>query len=248
MILLPSDVVHIDNRLCATVRGEVIPLLPLAFIGGGDAEITFGLDSQVTALVLEYGNRRAAFVVDELAGVSDVIVKTLPKPLGTQPGIAGYTVLGSGNAACVLDGEYLVASAHEYNSAGRVRHVQPVVKRSVLVVEDSMTTRTLLRNIMISAGYEVETSVDGADAWAKIQQRHYHCIVSDIEMPNMNGWDLCARVKNSPAFSDIPFVLITSLSKNEERQRGLELGADAYMVKGLFNEQELLDTVERLVA
>jgi chemotaxis protein histidine kinase CheA/CheY-like chemotaxis protein len=248
MILLPSDVVRIDNRLCATVRGEVIPLLPLAFVGGGDAEITFGLESQVTALVLEYGERRAAFVVDELAGVSDVIVKSLPKPLGTLPGIAGYTVLGSGNAVCVIDGEYLVAAAHEYNSVGRVRHVQPVVKRSVLIVEDSMTTRTLLRNIMISAGYEVETSVDGADAWAKIQQRQYDCIVSDIEMPNMNGWDLCSRVKNSPALSDVPFVLITSLSKDEERQRGLELGADAYLVKGLFNEQELLDTVERLVA
>jgi two-component system chemotaxis sensor kinase CheA len=248
LILLPSDIVHIDNRLCATLRGEIIPLLPLSFIGGQDAEITFGVDSQITALVLEYGERRAAFVVDELAGVSDVIVKTLPKPLGTLPGVAGYTVLSSGNAACVLDGEYLVAAAHRFTAGGRVRHVQPAVKRSLLIVEDSMTTRTLLRNIMIGAGYDVDTSIDGADAWAKMQQRRYDCVVSDIEMPNMNGWDLCARTKNSPALRDIPFVLITSLSKDEERQRGLELGADAYLVKGLFNEQELLDTVERLVA
>ena len=101
---------------------------------------------------------------------------------------------------------------------------------------------------LISAGYDVETSVDGAEAWNKIQQHRYNCIVSDIEMPNMNGWDLCARVKRNAAFADIPFVLITSLSKDEECQRGLELGADAYLVKGLFNEQELLDTVERLAS
>lgn len=150
-ILRPSDVVHIDNRLCATVRGEAVPLLPLAFVGGGDPEITFGLDSQVTALVVEYGGRRAAFIVDELSGVSDVIIKSLPKPLGSLPGIAGCTILSSGRSVCVLDGEFLVQAAHEYNSAGRVRHVQPAVKCSVLVVEDSMTTRTLLRNIMISA-------------------------------------------------------------------------------------------------
>ena len=248
MILRPSDVVHIDNHLCATVRGEAIPLLPLSFVGGGDAEITFGLESQITAIVVEYGERRAAFIIDELAGVSDVIVKSLPKPLGTLPGIAGYTILSSGRSVCVLDGEFLVEAAYQYNMAGRVRHVQPAVKRAVLIVEDSMTTRTLLRNIMIGAGYDVDTSVDGADAWAKIQQRRYHCIVSDIEMPNMNGWDLCSRVKRDSASADVPFVLITSLSKDEERQRGLELGADAYMVKGLFNEQELLDTVERLVA
>jgi len=248
MILRPSEVIHIDNHLCATVRGESIPLLPLSFVGGGDAEITFGLDSQITAIVVEYGERRAAFIIDELAGVSDVIVKSLPKPLGTLPGIAGYTILSSGRSVCVLDGEFLVEAAYQYKTAGRVRHVQPAVKRAVLIVEDSMTTRTLLRNIMIGAGYDVDTSVDGADAWAKIQQRRYHCIVSDIEMPNMNGWDLCSRVKRDSASADVPFVLITSLSKDEERQRGLELGADAYMVKGLFNEQELLDTVERLVA
>jgi len=247
-ILRPSDVVHIDNHLCATVRDEAIPLLPLAFVGGGDAEITFGLDGEITVVVVEYGGRRAAFVIDALNGVSEVIIKALPKPLGQLPGIAGYSVLASGNPVCVLDGQFLLDAAYEYSGSGRVRHVQPVSKRSLLIVEDSMTTRTLLRNIMISAGYDVDTAVDGADGWTKVQQRRYDCVVSDIEMPNMNGWDLCARVKREPRLAETPFVLVTSLSKDEERRRGLELGADAYMVKGLFNEQTLLDTVERLIA
>jgi two-component system, chemotaxis family, sensor kinase CheA len=247
-VLRASDVVHIDNHLCATVRGEAIPLLPLAFIGGGDAEITFGLGGEITAVIVEYGDRRAAFVIDALDGVSEVIVKALPKPLGALPGIAGYSVLASGDPVCVLDGQFLIEAAHEYSGAGRVRHVQPASKRSLLIVEDSMTTRTLLRNIMIGAGYDVETAVDGADGWSKVQQHRFDCVVSDIEMPNMNGWDLCARVKRETRLAETPFVLITSLSKDEERRRGLELGADAYMVKGLFNEQELLDTIERLIA
>jgi two-component system chemotaxis sensor kinase CheA len=248
VVLRPHEVVRIDNRLCATIRGEATPLIPLSFLGDGDAQVTFGPDAEITAIVGEHGGRRAAFVVDELAGVWDVIVKSLPKPFGQLPGIAGYSILPSGNPVCVLDGEHLVAMAHEHTGAGSVRHIAPTAKRQLLVVEDSLTSRMLLRNIMISAGYEVETAVDGADAWTKVQQRRFDCILSDIEMPNMNGWDFCARVKRETALSDIPFVLITSLSKDEERRRGLELGADAYMVKGVFNEQELLDTLERLVA
>ncbi|MDQ6825400.1 MAG: response regulator [Candidatus Eremiobacteraeota bacterium] len=248
LTLRASDVVHIDGNLCATLQGETLPLLPLSFIGGGDGEITFGIDGQVTALIIEYGERRAMFVIDELSGVSDVIIRTLPKPLGQLPGIAGYCILASGSPVCVLDGEFIVNAAFEHNASGHVRHVQPTAKRSLLIVEDSLTTRTLLRNIMISAGYDVDTAVDGADGWLKAQEHSYDCIVSDIEMPNMNGWELCARVKREMRMADTPFVLITSLSKDEERRRGLELGADAYMVKGLFNEQELLETVERLVA
>ncbi len=248
LLLRASDVVHLDGHLCATVRGETMPLLPLSFIGGGDGEITFGLDGHVTALLVEYAEKRAMFVIDELNGVSDVIIRSLPKPLGQLPGVAGYCILSSGNPVCVLDGEHIINAAHEHNAAGRVRHVEPSAKRSLLIVEDSLTTRTLLRNIMISAGYQVDTAVDGADGWLKAQEHAYDCIVSDIEMPNMNGWELCARVKREMRLAETPFVLITSLSKDEERRRGLELGADAYMVKGLFNEQELLETVERLVA
>jgi len=247
-VLRATDIVHLDNHLCAMVRGEAIPLLPLAFIGGGDAEIIFGIGGEITVVIVEYGERRAAFVIDALSGVSDVIVKALPTPLGQLPGIAGYSVLTSGDPVCVVDGQFLIEAAYEYSGAGRVRHVAPAAKRSLLIVEDSMTTRTLLRNIMVSAGYDVETAIDGAEGWVKVQQRSFDCVVSEIEMPNMNGWDLCTRVKREARFADLPFVLITSLSKDEERRRGLEVGADAYMVKGLFNEQELLDTVERLIA
>ena len=229
VLLKPENVVNVGGQINATIRDEVMPVVP-------------------PAIVIEFGDRTAALVVDALAGVSDVIVKPLPKPLGRLSGIAGCAILGSGIPLCVLDGEHVVRAAHDRGAHGAVVHSQPIVKRSLLIADDSLTTRTLLRNIMLSAGYDVETAVDGVDAWNKVQQRSFDCIMSDIEMPNMNGWEFCERVKRDGRLADTPVVLITSLSKDEERRRGLEMGADAYIVKGLFNETQLLETVERLVA
>ncbi|MBC5805774.1 MAG: hypothetical protein DLM53_04040 [Candidatus Eremiobacter antarcticus] len=245
-VLRSSDALEIDGRLSATVRGEVIPLLPLTALSGGDNSVDFGADDKVVAVTLQQGERRAAFVVDNLTDVSDVIIKALPWPLAQLPGMAGYCVLASGSAMCVLDGEYLVNAAHDRQSGGTMRTAPAAAKPNLLIVDDSLTTRTLLRSIMMSAGYDASTAVDGVDAWAKIQSGHYDCIVSDIEMPNMNGWDLCARVKGEQRWANTPFVLITSLSKDDERRRGFEAGADAYIVKSLFNEKELLETVQRL--
>jgi two-component system chemotaxis sensor kinase CheA len=248
VLLKPEHVVNVDVRISATVRDEVMPVVPLTSIAGGEGAVFFGQEGFVPAIVIEYGDRTAALVVDALAGVSDVIVKPLPKPLGRLAGIAGYAILGSGIPLCVLDGEHIVRAAHDRGARGAVVHAQTTVKRSLLIADDSLTTRTLLRNIMLSAGYDVETAIDGVDAWAKVQQRKFDCIMSDIEMPNMNGWEFCARLKRDASLAEVPLVLITSLSKDEERRRGLEMGADAYIVKGLFNETQLLETVERLVA
>jgi chemotaxis protein histidine kinase CheA len=248
VLLKPENVVNVDGQINATIRDEVMPVVPLASIAGGTSEVFFGRDGVVPAIVIEFGDRTAALVVDALAGVSDVIVKPLPKPLGRLAGIAGCAILGSGIPLCVLDGEHIVRAAHDRGARGAIVHSQPVVKRSLLIADDSLTTRTLLRNIMLSAGYDVETAVDGVDAWNKVQLRSFDCIMSDIEMPNMDGWEFCERVKRDGRLADTPVVLITSLSKDDERRRGLEMGADAYIVKGLFNETQLLETVERLVA
>jgi len=248
VLLKHEDLVNVEGRINATIRGEVMPVVPLASIAGGDGEVFFSGDDVKPAIVIEFGDRRAALVVDSLEGVFDVIVKSLPKPLGQIAGIAGCAILGNGLPVCVLDGEHIVRSAHDRGTRGAVVHAQPTRKRSLLIADDSLTTRTLLRNIMISAGYDVETAVDGIDAWNKVQLRSFDCIMSDIEMPNMNGWEFCERLKRDGRLADTPLVLITSLSKDEERRRGLDLGADAYIVKGLFNETQLLETVERLVA
>jgi chemotaxis protein histidine kinase CheA len=247
VLLKPEHVVNVEGRICATVRDEVMPVVPLASIMGGPAQVFFGKEGVVAAIIITDGEQRAAVVVDALAGLSDVIVKPLPRPLGRIAGIAGYAISTSGLPLCVLDGQHFVRAAHDRATVGAVVHEKPVVKRR-LIADDSLTTRTLLRNIMLSAGYDVETAIDGVDAWNKVTTMKFDCIMSDIEMPNMNGWEFCERVKRDARLAGTPIVLVTSLSKEEERRRGLELGADAYVVKGLFNETQLLETVERLVA
>jgi chemotaxis protein histidine kinase CheA len=248
VLLKQEHVVNVEGRVCATVRDEVMPVVPLASIMGGPAQVFFGKEGVVAAIIITDGDQRAAVVVDALAGLSDVIVKPLPRPLGRIAGIAGYAISTSGLPLCVLDGQHFVRTAHDRTTVGAVVHEKPAVKRRLLIADDSLTTRTLLRNIMLSAGYDVETAIDGVDAWNKATTMKFDCIMSDIEMPNMNGWEFCERVKRDPRLADTPIVLVTSLSKEEERRRGLELGADAYVVKGLFNETQLLETVERLVA
>jgi two-component system chemotaxis sensor kinase CheA len=248
VLIKPDQVVNVEGRITVTVREEIMPVIPLASIAGGPAQVFFGRDGVVPAIVITDGERKAAVVVDALDGLSEVIVKPLPRPLGRVPGVAGYAISLSGQPLCVLDGELLVRNAHDRGAAGAIVHEKTNVKRRLLIADDSLTTRTLLRNIMISAGYEVETAIDGVDAWNKLAGASFDCIMSDLEMPNMSGWEFCERIKRDPRYSAMPVVLVTSLSKEEERRRGLELGADAYIVKGLFNETQLLETVERLVA
>ncbi|MDQ2817929.1 MAG: response regulator [Candidatus Eremiobacteraeota bacterium] len=238
----------VNGRLCATVNHEVVPIVMLAALAGGRAQLDLGTLGKAPALVIESRGRRALLIVDELAGMSDVIVKPLPPPLGALAAIVGYAITRSGLPMCVLDAGHIVQSAHEPSlAASLVRH-EDKAKRSLLIVDDSLTTRTLLRNIMQSAGYEVATAIDGVDGWKKVQERGFDCIMSDIEMPNMSGWEFCEKVKRDGRYTRTPVVLITSLAKDAERRRGLELGASAYIVKGLFNETALLETVAGLVA
>ena len=105
-----------------------------------------------------------------------------------------------------------------------------------------------MRSILETAGYEVVVAVDGAEAWASLQLRTPALIVSDVDMPRMNGLDLCAMVRGSPPLRGVPFVLVTSLGSDQDRVRGMEVGADAYIVKGEFDQGTLLDTVQRLLA
>jgi two-component system chemotaxis sensor kinase CheA len=117
----------------------------------------------------------------------------------------------------------------------------------VLVVDDSITTRTLEQSILEAAGYQVLTAVDGADAWRALQEQGCDALVADIEMPRMDGFALCEAVRASPRFKTLPVVLVTALEAPEQRMRGMEVGADAYLGKSSFDQRHLLETLAQLV-
>jgi two-component system chemotaxis sensor kinase CheA len=117
----------------------------------------------------------------------------------------------------------------------------------VLVVDDSLTTRTLERSILEAAGYEVLTAVDGSDGWRVLQEQGSDLVVADVEMPRMDGFALCEAIRASRRFAQLPFVLVTALERPEDRARGLEAGADAYIGKSSFDQESLLETIEQLL-
>jgi two-component system, chemotaxis family, sensor kinase CheA len=150
----------------------------------------------------------------------------------------------------VLDTADLIAHSALSLPSGAGKRFAPQKERKerrILVVEDAFSTRELEKSILETHGYVVDTAVDGLDALDRVIGGRYDLIVSDIEMPRMDGFELCRTLKKKEAYKDIPVVMVTSLQKEEDKRRGMEVGAAAYLVKTSFEQTNLLETIERLV-
>jgi two-component system chemotaxis sensor kinase CheA len=155
-------------------------------------------------------------------------------------------VLGNGEAALVLEVEEIIRTALSLAPAARLPQPEQSRKR-ILVTDDSITSRTLLHNILESAGYVVETAVDGIDAFSRLRRAPFDLVLSDVDMPRLHGIGLTEKIRADPNLAAVPIILITSLDSPEDRERGLEAGANAYLVKRSFEESNLLDTVRNLL-
>lgn len=202
----------------------------------------------ITIIVVRAPAGEVAFVVDEALLEQEVVVRRLGRGFAGAALVSGATVLESGEVAPILAPNELVRKALAVSRVSNAA-TQTGVKaaRRVLVADDSATTRSLVRSILEVGGYAVQVAVDGADALARIQRDPPEVIVSDVEMPRMDGFALCAAVRAAPTLRDIPFILVTSLGSDEDRARGMAAGADAYIVKGEFEQGTLLDAVGRLL-
>jgi two-component system chemotaxis sensor kinase CheA len=161
-------------------------------------------------------------------------------------------VLGTGQVVPVLNVPDLMKSAvRPALTAPRVADMPApsaeTKMQSVLVVEDSITSRALLKNILESAGYAVTTAVDGVDAYTALKTAAFDLVVSDVEMPRMDGFDLTAKVRADKQLAELPIVLVTALESNEHRERGIDVGANAYIVKSSFDQSNLLEVIGRLI-
>jgi two-component system, chemotaxis family, sensor kinase CheA len=120
-------------------------------------------------------------------------------------------------------------------------------KKAVLVAEDSITARTLLKTILESAGYDVKTAVDGIDAITSLNAGNFDLVVSDVDMPRLNGFDLTAKIRSDRKLSELPVILVTALESREDKERGVDVGANAYIVKSSFDQSNLLEVIGRLI-
>jgi two-component system chemotaxis sensor kinase CheA len=239
----------LGGRSSIVVRGEPIPLGDLAAALGGGGELA----PHPPALVVHHGGRTVALACDRLLGEEDVIVKSLGPLLGRRPGYLGGAILADGRVALIVDPAVAVARAARGTvppAAGATAAAIPAAPsaRTVLVVDDQFTVRELQRSILEAAGYRVVTAVDGRDALQRLEREDdVALVVTDLEMPELGGLELLRRLRADPAHASLPVVVVTSLRGEEDRRRGLEAGADAYVTKDRFDQRALLDTVERLI-
>lgn len=243
-----EDIATMENREMFRLDGQAVALvrladvLALALPPGPPAEVA-------PAVVCGKGERRMAFLVDEVVGEQEVLVKGLGRQLRRVRNIAGATVLGSGQVVPILYLPDLLKSArHAPGAAAQAPAAKPAQRRkSVLVAEDSITSRILLKGILEAAGYRVQTAVDGVDAYTRLHTEPFDLLVSDVDMPRMSGFDLTAKVRADRRLADLPVVLVTSLDSKQDRERGADAGANAYLVKSGFDQANLLATIRRLL-
>jgi two-component system chemotaxis sensor kinase CheA len=224
-------------------RGEPLRLRWLASAMGAARQPD---GDRLVVIVLGDGTARVGWVVDDVEREIELVTKPLPPCVPAVPGVAGAVVHVDGSVAPVLDAPHLVREGASSVRAETVVRSAPRPRVRVLVVDDSLTSRTLERNVLTSAGYEVTTAVDGEAGWELLTTQRFDLVVSDVQMPKLGGLDLLRRVRAHPELRETPVVLVTSLDAPEDVQAGAAAGADAYVVKGRFDQRELLETVARL--
>jgi two-component system chemotaxis sensor kinase CheA len=214
----------------------------------GAAEADNGHNPKRPVIVVASQGRRVGLLVDRLTQTQELVIKNLPEPLLRVRHFAGATILGSGRVAMILSSTDLITSVERGVGTSRAVDGAPEAPpATILVVEDSITTRTLEKSILEGAGYRVRVAGDGVEAWRLLQSNGCDLLLTDIEMPEMDGFELTTNVRSDQRLRDLPVVLVTSRDSREDRERGMRAGADAYVVKGAFDQERLLDTVRRLL-
>ena len=239
-----QDIVAAGGRESLLHMDRAIPFSSMSRLLGFDSN---GVDRRRawSAVVLRAGGRLAAIGVDRLLGTKDVVLKPLPEFAGAAPLVMGASFDADGTPQLMLDAVALVndASSALDRTSERVQQERP----PILVIDDSLTTRMLEQSILESAGYEVDVAVSAEEALEKAGMRSYGLFVCDVEMPGMDGYGYVTTTRADAKLREVPVIMVTSLNSPENRQRGLDLGAAEYIVKGEFDQGRLLQRIRTLI-
>lgn len=240
----------IENRPTILFNESIIPVFNLK-----DAlEIRDNTNEDIPRediLLLIVGDmeRKIAFSADEIIAEQEILVKRFNKQLRRVRNISGATILGSGEVVPILNVEDLIKTCVKIGN----KSLEIIIdknsnrKESIIVVEDSITSRTLIKNILETQGYLVKTAVDGLQGWNLLKSERFDLVITDVEMPKMDGFQLTSKIRGDNEISEIPVILVTSLESREDKERGIDVGASAYIVKSDFQQSNLLEIVKRLI-
>ncbi len=239
-----ADIARTPRGDSVLYEGTVVPFLPLArSLRREDRSSRPG--RAWSAVVVSGDAGLAAFGVDRVVGTGNVVLRPLSELAPVDRLVAGASLDPEGQPQVVLDPVELVGAALREEPLPPAGEAAP--RAPVLVVDDSLTTRMLEQSILESAGYEVDCAVSGEEALEKARRRRYGLFLVDIEMPGIDGYELLERLRADPVLSGIPAILVSSRSSQEDRRRGMELGARAFVAKGEFDQAALMGTIRSLV-
>jgi two-component system sensor histidine kinase and response regulator WspE len=234
------------------LEGENVSLVRAAQLLGFGTETPSG--KEVCVVVIGDRARRYGLVVDKFLGEHDLVVRPLDPRLGKVQDIAAAAILVDGTPALILDVDDLGRSIEKLAQAGRIDKLTAQRdarlgkgKKRVLVVDDSITVRELERQLLANRGYEVDVAVDGIDGLNSVRNSRYDLIVSDIDMPRMNGLELVRAIKQDPKLGSTPIIIVSYKDREEDRLRGLDAGANYYLTKSSFHDETLVRAVEELI-
>jgi two-component system chemotaxis sensor kinase CheA len=247
----PRKLARVDGRAMLVKNDRPIPVTTLAALLGPPFEES-PAPAMLQIVILESGPQRLAVVVDDLLDERELVLRPLEHAgRAATNATVGTALLGTGVVALVLSVPALLSNSdgHGAPSSGSLATAgeTPRPPARILVVDDSITSRTLEQSVLSAAGYDVITAVDGAEAWRTIERQDVALVVSDVEMPHLDGFGLCERIRANARTATLPVILVTSLDEPAQRARGLEAGADAYITKSSFDQDTLLDTVRMLI-
>ncbi|RYE34381.1 MAG: hybrid sensor histidine kinase/response regulator [Hyphomicrobiales bacterium] len=220
-------------------------------LGRGEAALG---EAELPTVVVGEGDTLYALVVDRFLGERELVVRPLDPRLAKVKDVSAAALMDDGSPVLILDVEDLIRSMEKLVSGGRLRSLERSVVRTgqkrrkrVLVVDDSLTVRELERKLLDHHGFEVEVAVDGMDGWNAVRSDPFDLVVTDVDMPRMDGIELVTLIKRDPGLRNLPVMIVSYKDREEDRRRGLDAGADYYLTKGSFHDETLIHAVVDLI-
>lgn len=245
-----EEFVSLEGQHYFTLDGERIGVVSAHELLGLPQNTPFG--SEVNVVLLGERNERYGLAVDRFRGEHDMVVRPLDSRLGKIQDVSASAVMEDGSPILILDVDDLIRSIATELQGGRLRGIgrgaaAEVARRRILIVEDSITVREVERALLKNSGYEVEVAVDGMDGWNALRSGQYDLVITDIDMPRMTGLELVSLIRADSRLLSIPVIIVSYKDREEDRMKGLEVGADRYMTKSSFHDQTLLKAVVELI-
>ena len=252
LTISPEQISSVEGRQYIKVDDELVGLVPAFHVL--ELEPSTQPYDEYHVVVVSDRLSRYGVVVDQFVGQRKLSVQALDPRLGKVQDISATALSSDGQPVLIIDVDDLVRSIDSMTHGSRISTLKPItdvmahkVRKRILVVDDSLTVREIERKLLESYGYRVDVAVDGMDGWNAVRRTRYHLVITDVDMPRMDGIELVNSMKDDHHLKKLPIMIVSYKDRHEDRQRGLEAGADYYLTKGSFHDETLIEAVVDLI-